>query len=153
MTLIESIETAWKTAAKARDPKKDVLAGLKADVKNRQILDKVKGAGPADDSLVLEVLKKAAKQRRESIVEYQKANRQDLVDKEQAELGTIETFLPAQMGREELTSIVRAVAAELGAVGPKDLGRTMKAVMERIKGKADGKIVQEVVKAEVAGGK
>lgn len=147
MKIIEQIEADWKTAAKARDAKKDVLAGLKADVKNRQILDKVKAEGPAEDGLVLEVLKKAAKQRRESIGEYEKASRQDLIDKERAELAVIESYLPAQLGSEAVTAIVKTVAAELGASTAKDMGRVMKVVMERVKGQADGKAVQEIVRS------
>lgn len=149
-TIIEMIEADWKTAAKARDPKKDVLAGIKADVKNRQILDKVK-TGPAEDGLVLEVLKKAAKQRRESIVEYEKAKRQDLIDKEAAELATIEAYLPAQMSRDEIDVIVATQSGAMGCDGPKDTGRLMKAIMTLLKGRADGKMVQEAVKAHLEG--
>lgn len=149
MTLIETIEQGWKTAAKARDPKKDVLAGIKADVKNRQILDKVKNEGPAPDELVLEVLKKSAKQRRESIEEYKKAARQDLIDKEAAELAIIESYLPAQMSRDEVDAVVATHAGSLGCTSSKDTGRLMKAVMTLLKGKADGRVVQESVKAKL----
>jgi len=94
---------------------------------------------------VIGVIAKQAKQRRESIEEFQKANRQDLVDKEAAELKVLETYLPAQMSREDVAAEARKVIEETGAKGPQDKGRVMAALMPRLAGRADGKLVNEAV--------
>ena len=96
-------------------------------------------------------LKKMAKQRKESVDEYKKGGRQDLVDKEQFELTVIESFLPQAMSADELTAIVKAAVAESGATSAKDMGKAMKAAMAKIAGRADGKDVQAAVKAALGG--
>ncbi|HEY4222145.1 MAG TPA: GatB/YqeY domain-containing protein, partial [Myxococcota bacterium] len=153
--LYKDIGAAWKEAMKARDPKKDVLALMRTEVKNKIIntrTDATAGAAAggeidAPDDVTLEVLKKMAKQRRESIDEYNKGGRQDLVDKEQAELTVIESFLPQALDAATIAGIVKEAIAECGAVGAKDMGKAMKAAMGKIAGRADGKDVQAAVKA------
>src|SRR3990172_1654276 len=98
-----------------------------------------------DDPDVIGIIAKQAKQRRESIYEFKKANRQDLVDKEAAELKVLETYLPAQMSREDVFAEARKVIEEVGAKGPSDRGRVMAALMPRLAGRADGKLVNEAV--------
>lgn len=155
MGLYNDIGDAWKEAMKARDPKKDVLAAIRTDVKNRVINTRsdanTGGTIDAPDDVVLDVLKKMAKQRKESIEEYKKANRKDLEDKEQFELTVIESFLPKGLSADELNAIVKAAVAESGAAGPKDMGKAMKAAMAKIAGRADGKDVQAAVKAALGG--
>ena len=98
-----------------------------------------------EDAEVIGVIGKQAKQRRESIEEYQKANRQDLAAKEAAELKVLETYLPAQMSREDVAAEASKVIEEVGAKGPGDKGRVMAALMPRLAGRADGKVVNEAV--------
>lgn len=155
MGLYSDIGDAWKAAMKARDPKKDVLAAIRTDVKNRVINTRSEagtgGTIDASDDVVLDVLKKMAKQRKESIEEYTKAARADLADKEKYELGVIESFLPKAMGADELTALVKDAVAECGATTAKDMGKAMKAAMAKVAGRADGKDVQAAVKAALGG--
>ena len=106
--------------------------------------DVAKGRALTDEE-VLAVLQKQAKQRRDSITEFKKGNRQDLVDREEAELVIINSYLPQQMSKEEIADIVHKVAQEVGAKGPGDKGRLMGKLMPQVKGKADGNLVNTVV--------
>jgi uncharacterized protein len=149
MGLYEDINAGWKEAMKARDPKKDVLAAMRTDIKNKIINTRSEGGGEisAPDDVVLDVLAKMAKQRKESISEYQKAARQDLADKEAFELSVIEQYLPKKMSAEELLVVVKSTVEELGITSAKDMGKAMKAVIEKVKEKADGKDIQAAVKS------
>lgn len=152
MSLEEQIQTAWKDAMKARDPKKDALSAIRTELKNYAI--NARGAGERTglpDEEVLVVLGKMAKQRRESIAEYEKGGREDLVEKERLELSVIESYLPAQLSDEELGKIVDEVIAETGASSMKDMGKVMGPIMARAKGRADGKQVQAAVKQRLGG--
>jgi uncharacterized protein YqeY len=97
--------------------------------------------------LVLEVLRKMAKQRQESIAEYQAASRADLVDKEALELQVIESFLPQKLSDEAVAALVKEAIAEVGATSAKDMGKAMKAALAKVAGRADGKVVQAHIKA------
>jgi uncharacterized protein YqeY len=99
-----------------------------------------------DESDALGVLSKEAKQRQESIEEFGKAGRQDLVDKESAELDVLKTYLPEQLSREDVTEAARRVVADTGASGMKDIGKVMSPLMKELRGRADGKVVNEVVR-------
>ncbi|MEO6196810.1 MAG: GatB/YqeY domain-containing protein [Dehalococcoidia bacterium] len=103
------------------------------------------------DAEVMQVLAKQVKQRRESIEEFKKGGRQDLVDREAAEMEVLEAYLPAQMGREEIEVEAKKVVAETGASGPSDKGKVMKELMTRLAGQADGRDVNDVVTSILAG--
>ncbi len=103
------------------------------------------------DDEVLHVLQKQAKQRQDSIAEYARAGRSDLVAEEEAELKIIQEYLPRPLGREEVADLAREVIAETGARGPGDLGRVMKALMPRLQGRADGRVANEVVRELLMG--
>ena len=98
------------------------------------------------DEETVGVLSTLNKQRRESIEQFKKGNRPDLVEKEEKELAILTAYLPEQISEDELLKIVKESAAECGAVGPNDMGKLMKVLMPKVKGRADGKVVQDMVK-------
>lgn len=100
---------------------------------------------PIDDAGVISVMEKEAKKRRESIEAFEKGNRQDLVDKEKAELVILMEYLPKQMSREEITEVAKEVISKLGAAGPGDKGKVMSKLMPKLKGKAQGQEISDVV--------
>jgi uncharacterized protein len=143
MGLRDKIEADTKDALKsgAKD-KVSTLRMLNAALKNKQI-DKRR---PLTEEEVLETVRSLIKQRRDSIEQFAKGNRQDLVDKETAEITVLEAYLPAQVSREELEVMVRDAIVQTGAQGAKDMGKVMKALIPMVGGRADGKLVSELVK-------
>ena len=146
--LRDAIQTATTQAMKARDSARlGALRLINAALKNKDIELRT-GTAPADDDvLVVDVLMKMAKQRRESIEMYVAGNRAELADAERAELGVIESFLPKQMDDSEALAAIKAVVAEIGATNVKDMGRVMAAVKERFAGKLDMSKASGLVKA------
>lgn len=148
MDLREQIMADIKTAMKDKEAVKlSTLRFLQAAVKNREI-ELRPNAITSDE--VLGVLKKLVKQRKESIEQYLAGNRQDLADQEKAELQILETYLPAQMSREQIEAVITEVIAALGAKTMKDMGPTIKEVQARTAGAADGKLISEIVKAKLS---
>ncbi len=101
--------------------------------------------GALDETEILGVIAKDAKQHKESIIAFKQGNRQDLVDKEEAELAIIEQYLPEQMSRDDIVSAARQVIAEVGVQGPREKGKVMGKLVPQLKGKADGQVINEVV--------
>ena len=148
MSLKETLRSDMIAAMKAKDaPRLSTLRLLINTIKNKEIDTRTE----IDEDAVLGVLSSAVKQRRDSIDQFEKAGRTDLSDKEKAELAIIQEYMPQQMGKDEILAAVKEAVAESGASGPNDMGKVMKALMPKVKGKADGKLVNELVK-EVLGG-
>ncbi len=146
MTLKERISEDLKTAMKAGDKLRlETLRTLRAALMEREI-EKRGGGGPMSPDDELGVLTSAAKRRRESIDSFRLGGRQDLVDQETRELEIIQEYLPRQLSRDDVEKAVAAIAAAAGASAASDFGRLMPLVMKELKGKADGKMIQETVK-------
>ncbi len=124
--------------------KLSVIRLLRAAIKNREI-EKGKDH-PLTEQELLEVVVSGIKQRRDAIEQFAKGGRQDLVDKEQGEMAILNAFLPKPLTREELIEKVKAVIRETGALGPKDMGKVMKALMPQVVGRIEGAAVSQVVK-------
>ncbi len=143
MSLKEQLTQDIITASKTGDGKKrDVLRMLQAAIKQVEIDDRI----TLDDDGVQQVLTKQAKQRRESIAEYSKGGRADLVAQEEYELQIIEAYLPQMMSREEIQVFAQQAITDTGASSAKDMGQVMAKLMPQVKGKADGRLVNEVVR-------
>ena len=142
MSLIERIDEDIKKALKAGEKEKlTVLRGLKSDIKYKQI---DKGEELSDDDVVA-VLGSARKKVRDSIAQFEKGGRDDLVEKEKFGLGVIEQYLPEQMSEEKLVEIIKNAITETGADSPAKMGLVMKAVIPQVKGQADGKLISRLV--------
>jgi len=147
MPLAKQIVADLTVAMKAQDAgRTSTLRMVKAAMMNRQI---EKGS-ELDDDEMQKLLRSLVKQRRDSIEQYEKAGRQELVDKEKAEIDVIETYLPQAVSQDEIEQAVAAAIAETGATSIKDMGKVMKTVQAALAGKnADGRLISEVVKAKL----
>jgi uncharacterized protein len=150
MTLVEQIQKDITTAMKARDEQRlSALRMVKTALKNREI----EKMAPLDDKESQAVLGTLIKQRKESVEQFTKGGRQEMADKEAAEIVLIESYLPKAAGEAEIVAGVKAVIAEMGSPTMKDMGAVMKNAMARFAGagmRVDGKIVSETVKRELA---
>jgi len=148
MPLSEKIIADLTASMKAQDaPRTSTLRMVKAAMMNRKI---DKGAELDDDDM-LKLLRSLVKQRKDSVEQYEKAGRKDLVDKEQAEITVIESYLPQPATEADIQQAVAAAIAETGATSMKDMGKVMKAAQTALAGKnADGKLVSEIVKSKLA---
>jgi uncharacterized protein YqeY len=147
MGLRDQIDADIKNALKsgAKD-KVSALRMLSAALKNKQI-DKKR---PLTDEEVIETVRSLIKQRKDSIEQFTKGGRQDLVDKETAEVTFLEVYLPQQLTRQELEVMVREAIAQTGAQGARDMGKVMKALVPVVAGRADGKLLSELVKGSLS---
>ena len=147
MTLKEQITEDMKTAMRAKDSERlGTIRLLLAACKQKEVDERV----VLDDAMVVALVDKLIKQRKDSIAAYVQANRQDLADKEQAEMTVLQAYLPQRMSAEEVTAAVQAIVAELGAKGPGDMGKVMGAVKTRLAGKAEMAQVSAAVKAALS---
>ena len=145
MTLKETIDAHMKRAMLKREALRlSTLRMIKAKLLEKEVEKRPTGGMTAADEM--QVLTSAAKMRKEAIEEFDKAGRKDLADKERAELEIIQEYLPKQMSREEIVTMVGELAKQLAVESQKDFGKLMSAAMKELRGKADGKMVQEVVK-------
>lgn len=144
MSLKQSVESEIKKAMLAKD--KDRLRALRS-IKSLIMLEETKGTerGMTEDE-ELKLLTKAAKQRRDSLEIYEQQGREDLAATEKSELDIINEFLPKQLSEEQLEAELKAIIAEVGAEGPKDMGKVMGAATKKLAGKADGKLISQKVK-------
>ena len=145
--LEEKIMEDYKKAMKDRDAAKtSTLSFLRAELKNAAI-DKRKDK--LEDAEVIAVVKKQVKQRQDSIEQFKAGGRQDLVEKETKELEILKSYLPPQLSEEKIREIIEEAVKETGASGPQDMGKLMKALLPKLSGGADNRLVSELVKARL----
>jgi uncharacterized protein len=148
MGLRERLDEDLKSAMRAKDSlRMNTVRGLKSAIKYREI-ELMK---PLDDAGILGVVGSEIKRRRDSVEQYRAGNRPDLADKEEAETRILQEYLPQQLSPAEVEAKVDEVIARVGAQGPKDMGAVMKALLPEVQGRADGKVVSDLVKQRLAG--
>ncbi|HKX93742.1 MAG TPA: GatB/YqeY domain-containing protein [Methylibium sp.] len=147
MSLKDRITDDMKAAMRAKEAERLLtIRGLLAALKQKEVDERV----TLDDAMVVAIVDKLIKQRKDSISQFAAAGRQDLVDKETAELKVLEAYLPARLSAEEVNAAVAALVAELGASGPADMGKVMGAAKQRFAGNADMGLVSAAVKQALA---
>jgi hypothetical protein len=147
MALKDRIDTDLKSAMREKDAARlSVVRMLKSAIKYREI-ELMK---PLDDAGIEAVVASEIKRRRDSVEQYRAGKREDLASKEEAEIGVLQGYLPQQLSAEEVAAKVDAAIAQSGAKGPKDMGAVMKLLMPEVQGRADGKVVSELVKQKLA---
>jgi uncharacterized protein len=148
MSLKAQITEDMKTAMRAKDSARlGTIRLLQAAMKQKEVDERVE----LDDAMVIAIVDKLIKQRKDSVAAYVSAQRQDLADIESAEIKVLEVYLPQRLNADEITAAVKAIVAEVGATGPGDMGKVMGAVKAQLAGKADMGLVSAAVKAALAG--
>ena len=148
MSLQAQITEDMKTAMRAKDSVRlGTIRLLQAAMKQKEVDERV----ALDDAMVIAIVDKLIKQRKDSVAAYLSAQRQDLADVESAEIKVLEVYLPQRLSPDEITAAVKAIVAEVGATGPGDMGKVMGAVKAQLAGKADMGLVSAAVKAALAG--
>lgn len=145
-SLKKRIDQNMKEALKSKDSVRlGVLRMLKSEIRYREI---DKGSELTDDD-VISVLSSAIKKRKDSIQQFEKGGRDDLASKEKQELAVVTEYMPEQLSQEELSQIINQAISEEGATGPSDLGKVMKLIMSKVRGRADGKLVNQMVSSQL----
>lgn len=151
MRLKEHIAEDLKAAMKAGDKTRlETLRTIRAALLEKEIDKRGSGSEMSTDD-ELSVLQSSAKKRRESIEQFERGGRTDLADQEKRELAIIQEYLPKQLSESAVAAVIDHVVQEIGAQSPADFGRVMPSVMKQLKGKADGKLIQEMVKKKLGG--
>lgn len=146
MEIQDRLSEDLKTAMKAKEKVKvETIRMVRAQLKDFQIAKRDELTEEDEISVVIN----AAKMRKEALELYEKSDRQDLIDRERQELEIISAYLPAQLSKEEVDRVVLKVIQEVGASSPQDMGKVMGAAMKELRGKADGKMVQEIVREKL----
>lgn len=136
-----------KAAMKARDQARlRTIRGLRAAILEKEIAERQGGEATLSEEQVLAVLQKQAKQRRDAIAQFEAAGREDLVAKEREELDILETYLPKQLDAEAVRTALQSIITQVGATSMRDMGKVMGAAMSQLRGKADGRLVQQVAR-------
>nr|WP_330397403.1 GatB/YqeY domain-containing protein [Maledivibacter halophilus] len=136
---MQDLKSAMKNKDKIR---KSVITLIRSDIKQYEVDNRTE----IDDEGIIEIIARQLKQRKDALEEFQKGNRQDLVDESQKEIEILLTYLPKQLTEDEIREVVKATIDELGVQGPKEMGKVMGVLMPKLKGKADGKLVSKTVK-------
>ncbi len=142
-TIKERLQEDWKQAMKAKERFK---AGVLSTAKSAILLVEKTDGIKLEDEQVIEILAREIKQRKETMLEFEKGNRQDLVDQSKAEIEILLDYLPQQLSEDEIFDIIKQTAIEVGANSIKDMGKVMSAVRPKTVGRADGKLVSQMVK-------
>ena len=146
MSLKDQITEDMKTAMRAKDSERlGTIRLLQAAMKQKEVDERI----TLDDAGVVAIVDKLIKQRKDSITAFEGAGRQDLADKEKAEMAVLQVYLPARLSADEVAAEVRAIVAELGAKGPGDMGKVMGAVKAKLAGKADMGLVSRLLKSKL----
>lgn len=148
MALKQQLQEDLKNALRARDERRKAVIRLTLAAIGHA---EVERDSDLSDEDVAAVLQKQAVLRRDTIAELEQANRPDLLARELAELAILEAYLPKQLSRDEIAEEARRVIAEVGATGPRDVGQVMRALMARLKGRADGTVVNQIVREMLSG--
>ncbi len=152
MSLKDRITEDIKLAMKAKDKVRlETVRSIKKSILEKEVSVRPSGQESLTEEQEMEVLVQLAKQRRDSIAQYQQAGRTDLVEQETQELAILEEYLPKQLSDAEIGQIIDDLIRQVGATSAKDLGKVMGPAMQQLKGKADGKKVQDMVKAKLSG--
>ena len=147
MTLYDQIQQEMKEAMKSRDSlKTNTLRSVIASVKNYLVSSEEARAREVNDELLIDLIAKEAKKREESIEAYKKVGRDDLVSSESKELEILSKYLPEELSADEIRAIALQTIDDLKANNPSDLGKVMRELMARVKGRADGKLVNKIVR-------
>ncbi|OGB02118.1 MAG: glutamyl-tRNA amidotransferase [Burkholderiales bacterium RIFCSPLOWO2_12_FULL_64_99] len=148
MSLKQRITDDMKAAMRAKEAERlNTIRMLLAAMKQKEVDERVE----LDDTLIVAIVDKLIKQRKDAAQQFEGGGRQDLADKEKSEIVVLEAYLPQRLSADEVTAAVKAIVAELGACGPGDMGKVMGAVKQRLAGQADMGVVSAAVKAALAG--
>lgn len=146
MSLKAKLQEDLKLAMKNKDTvKKSVVTLIRAAIKQQEVDTREE----LDDDAIIDVITKQLKQRRDAMTEFAKASRDDLVKESEAEIEVLIKYLPQQLSKEELNEIVKETISEVGATSMKDMGKIMAAIKPKTKGRADGKMINELVKSNL----